>query len=122
MARSVYAWRNGKFCEITPNQAVVNAPFVQSDELPDLRHPVTGKRYTSRRRYEKDTAAMGYTIVGDDLLSKRPDTRQEYLTDDKIMDAIEHAESIHSNPDKLRERQYENQERLARYRQLIHEE
>lgn len=38
-----------------------------SDVLPDVRHPSTGKVYSSKSRYYADTRAMGKEIMGNDM-------------------------------------------------------
>lgn len=121
MARQLFAWRNGKFCEVTPETREQVSPFVQSDELPNLRHPVNGKRYTSRREYEKDTVAMGCRIVGNDWIGQPPPPKKEVMTEKMFVDAMEQAEAICSDPSKLRAQREENLERLARQRRHSNE-
>lgn len=121
MARKTYVMRGGKLVEANPGQSITLTPFIQSDELPGLRHPVTGKRYTSRSAYIKDTRAMGLEIVGNDLMSKQPDRRvaNKPIPEEQITDAIEYAESLHSDPSKQRAWRENQRATLETYQELL---
>lgn len=46
--------------ELPPGERV----YVDSDEMPPTRHPVTGKIYTSRSKLRADYKAKGYEEIG----------------------------------------------------------
>jgi hypothetical protein len=102
----------------TPKTPV--APAVKGDTFKTpLRHPVTGKVYDSESQYMRATKREGCEVVGNDLLSKKKQVLQEKITDAVIMDRIERAEAIASDPTKFRARQNENMERLERRKELL---
>lgn len=47
------------------------------DGLDYVRHPTTGKRYTSKGKYVADTKAMGYEIIGNDMPKPKTWDRSE---------------------------------------------
>jgi hypothetical protein len=121
MTRSVYKKINGEFRWIELDGKAEAEPFfVHEDTLEKpLRHPVTGKIYDSRSEYEKETKRLGLEIVGEEKLSQRPRRTKDSLTEERIMDAIEKAESITGDPSKFRARMNENMERLERRMRLL---
>lgn len=111
MPGKIYAQRNGEWVQINADEVKpAETPFVHQDTMPPLKNPVTGNIHDSKSNYVKECNRNGLVIVGDDLLSKYKHTPKQYLTDEKILDAAEKAESILRDPTKRRE--YENK-RLA---------
>lgn len=96
------------------------APAVHQDTLSrPIRDLVTGKMHDSASTYKREVKARGDEIVGNDLLSRKPQVLQERITDAVVMDRIERAEAIQADPTKFRARQNENLERLERRKQLL---
>lgn len=94
--------------------------FVQQDTLKqELRHPVTGVIMNSLSAWNRVNKELGLECVGNDLLSKKKRTVQDKVTDEMILDRIEKAESILSDPAK--KRAYDNQqlERLERHNKMF---
>jgi len=81
-----------------------NPFFVHTDELSEpLKHPVNGKTYTSKAKYVKDTQKLGLEIVGEEKLSQKPRQLKDKITEKQVLDAMERAEAIHSDPAKRNE-------------------
>lgn len=71
--RETYVLRDGKLVpksQAAPRNA---GPYVQSDYLPDLRHPVTGKPMDSKSQFRAMTRAAGCVEVGNEV---QRDTRR----------------------------------------------
>lgn len=123
MKREIYKKIDGVWRWVTledSNAPQAAAPFVHQDTLKQpLRHLVTGEMCDSASRMRQLDRQSGVRCVGNDLASKRPDGRKDKITDEVIRDRIERAESIADNPDKLRERQGEIQERMERVRKYL---
>lgn len=102
----------------TPQEPI--APAVHQDTLKSpLKNPVTGNIHDSTSSYMKEVRASGCEVVGNELLSQKPRRTRELITDAVVMDKIERAEAIHSDPAKYRARMNENLERLDRARRLL---
>lgn len=117
-----YRWIDGKIVEVGKKEATSESlsPFVQDDTLKaPLRHPVTGRHYDSLSAYMRTNKRLGLEVVGNDLLSKKQDNKPERITDALVMDKIEKAESILSDPSKRRHYEERCLERLARREELI---
>lgn len=121
MIREVYRKRNGVWgWEKEDSKAQASdAHFVHNDSMPPLKHPVTGEMIDSVSKWHKVTANNGGRVVGNDLQSAKPNQTQDKVTEKIILDRIEKAEAIASDPARFRERQNENLERLERHRRLI---
>ena len=132
MTRRVYKWIDGKITQVSGeppenspdggsfSQTEKKSAFIQTDTIMGgLRHPVTGKVYDSKSAYLKECDRLGLEVVGNDLLSRKPNHIPDRLTESVILDRIERAEAICSDPAKFRARQNENMERRERYYQLI---
>lgn len=100
MTRKLYKKVDGEWRWFDLDEKPDETPFfIQGDTLDKpLKHPVTGKMYDSRSEYLKATKALGLEVVGDEKLSQRPRNLKENITDDKIIDAIQRAEAIQSDP------------------------
>lgn len=84
-----------------------------------LQSPITGHIYESKSAYMKHVKRHGCEVVGNDLLSNKKRDLPDRVNDKVILDRIEKAESIYSDPTKMRARQNENHERLERYGKLV---
>jgi hypothetical protein len=121
MGRLIGLIRNGKY--ITAQRVTEShsnsAPFIHDDSMPPLRHLVSGQIFDSKSAYLRECDRLGLQVVGNDLLSKEKHQVKERVTEQVILDKIEKAESICSDPSKLRARQEENFRRLERYKDSI---
>lgn len=108
---------DGELTEMGERPPSVEAHFVHQDTFKTpLRHPKTGEIVNSMTRWNAINKTHGLRVVGNDWLNEpMRHNVPDRVTDDKIMDAIYKAESIQDNPDKARERTYENQIRYERY-------
>lgn len=71
---TTYVMRNGQLVEkslATPLRS--SGPFVISDHLPDLKHPITGKPMDSKSNFRAVTRAHGCVEVGNET---QKDTRR----------------------------------------------
>jgi hypothetical protein len=110
-----WAWED---FDNTPSTAV--APAVHQDTLKQpIRDLVTGKMHDSTSAYLREVRSRGDEVVGNDLMSRRPQQLKEHITESMVMDRIERAESIQADPAKFRARQNENLERLERRKKLL---
>jgi len=74
VSRATYVIRDGKL--VLKSEAVPlrsSGPYVQSDYLPDLRHPRTGKIMDSKSQFRAVTKAHGCVEVGNEV---QRDTRR----------------------------------------------
>ncbi len=71
--REIYVLRDGKL--VPKSQAVPQhiGPYVQSDYLPDMKHPITGKTMDSKSQFRAVTRAHGCVEVGNEV---QRDTRR----------------------------------------------
>lgn len=125
MARKLYVKIDGKYqwVDLDEKPTEQAAPAVRADTLlSPIKHPVTGKMYDSVSAYEKDCRAQGFEIVGNEKLSQKPRRLKDKISEEKVMDAIYRAESFHSEPARTRAWRNEQQERLERFRKLVHEQ
>jgi hypothetical protein len=112
----VYQWVH--FDKEPPKEGV--APAVHQDTLAQpLRHMVTGEITDSRSRLEQLNRQTGVTCVGTEKLSEKRHSVPDRLTDDRILDGVERALAVSSDPSKLRARVHENQERMERVRKYL---
>jgi hypothetical protein len=105
--------------EIGVSSSENHSAFVHGDSMTPLRHPVTQEIIDSRSNYDRINKRLGLEVVGNEKLSERKDSRPDTFTDAKVLDGIYRAEAIMNDPSKLRARQYENRERLARAEKLV---
>lgn len=74
MSRTTYIWRNGKCVEKSkapPRRH--DGAYIQSDNLPEMRHPITGKLMDSKSQFRAVTRAHGCVEVGNEV---QRDTRR----------------------------------------------
>ena len=116
--KKTYIWRDGEFIEITRGAVSdVNAPAVHQDSFRDgLRHPVTGEMVYDRSTWNRINKERGLRVIGNDWVDKAPgNDTVDRVGDDRIMDAIEKAHAIESNPDRRAEQRYIQQRDLERF-------
>lgn len=98
------------------------APFVHQDSFKPgmrLRHPVTGEVVDNHTRWNEINRSQGLSCVGNDLLSKRPGRGPERITEEVILDRIQKAEAICSDPARKREYDNMNMQLNERNRRLL---
>lgn len=120
MPRRLYVWRDGKFIELGREVAESKSASVHQDTITALKHPVTGKVYESKSAYLKDLKRDGLSVVGNDLLSKKKQVIADRVTEEMIMDKIERAESIVSDPFKLSQERSRNLQLLEQRERLLY--
>lgn len=120
MARALYRFINGEFVEVYSDQdrEAPKAPVIHNDTMDALRNPVTGTIHDSKSSYLKECDRLGLEVVGTEKFSQKGNALKDKLTDAVILDRIEKAEAILSDPAKRRERQYRN-ERLLELRERL---
>lgn len=96
----------------------LSARNVIEDTMTPLKHPVTGEVINSKTKWAQVNRDHGLEVVGNDIPKYRHQIRDR-ITDDVILDRIQRAEAIYSDPAKLREAYNRNQERLERRKILI---
>lgn len=117
MTHRTYAMRNGEIVELRKKVELSQplAPFVQDDTLAKpIKNLVTGKMYDSASAYKESVKNAGCSIVGNDWVGKTPGRPTNEIPERVIMDKIEKAESIISDPAKLRAHHNMNLERMER--------
>lgn len=129
----LYVMRNGKLVEVgapSESQKEPVAPYVQDDTLKQPLRFLGGTQedkegfiqpefYDSKSAYLRRVKEEGLSVVGNDLLSRVPRHVRDTFTEEKILDKLQKAEAIYSDPAKYRERQNENRERLDRRNKLL---
>lgn len=92
IVREHYDSKTGQWVDGPRRQRRVRAdgPAVISDSLPDLINHADGKRYSSKRGFERAVRAAGYDIVGNDqaIMRERQDIETPGLERD-IKSAME---------------------------------
>lgn len=130
-----YVMRNGKLVELGAETREVGdpvAPYVQDDTLKQPLQFLAGTKedadgfikpefYDSKSAYMRRVKEEGLSVVGNDLLSRVPRHIKDNFTEQKILDRIEKAEAIYSDPAKRRERENINMMRLERREKLLGE-
>lgn len=125
-----YVKKNGKWYDARTGEenepvSVIDwdAPVTSSvhvDTMDTLKHPVTGEYYTSKSEYLKECRRLNLEIVPDsEKFSTRGNEYKDKITEALVMDRIERAEAIVSDPAKLRERHYQNERILERRERLL---
>ena len=109
MGKTIGVIRDGKFItfdsEPTPlasSGSGAKSSGVIDDSMAPLRHPVTGHLYESKSAYRRTNKRLGLEEVGNDLLSRERPNFKERITDERVIDAVQKAESIVSDPVKRR--------------------
>jgi hypothetical protein len=120
MTRRLYVWREGEFVEIGGTASESKSASVHQDTISALKHPVTGKVYESKSAYLKDLKRDGLTVVGNDLLSKKKQVIPDRITEEMILDKIERAESIVSDPFKLSQERNRNIQLFEQRERLLY--
>lgn len=75
MTRTTYVMMGGKLVEKSQVAAAGKSPFVISDTMDALVHPMNGQKYDSKSRFRAETRARGGVEVGNDTMKQGP--RQE---------------------------------------------
>lgn len=102
MTRRRWIWRAGEFIEITPEVTSSEVPAIHQDSMAPLKHPKTGEIVESRTRWEQINKEHGLQCVGNDLLSNYKRVPPEHVTEARIRDAMEKAESTWRDSAKMR--------------------
>lgn len=110
-----YAWFDKETGLPESKSAVVHQDTMKKA----LRHPVTDEIVDSMTRWNRINKEKGLECVGNELLSERKRTVEDKVTEARIMDAMEKAESICSDPTKYRAYQNEQLERRERHEKLV---
>ena len=85
--RAKYVWRDGKLVEVTEDYRPKERIQIIDSNLDLTAHPISGKRYTSKRKFREETRAHGCVELGDQEVRKK-----EYEPSDaEITDAIDFA-------------------------------
>lgn len=63
-------YQRGKFVSTLHARSDIPTPMIVNDQLDYMLSHVDGRRYTSKRAYEKSVRAAGLTIVGNEDLTK----------------------------------------------------
>lgn len=104
----------GEFVQIAGESPAPDVHAVHQDSMDPLTHPVTGEIVTSRARWARINMQHKLEEVGTERLSEQKRNIPDRLTESRIRDAMEKAESIVSDPAKLNARR--NLEALLRER------
>jgi len=122
MARKLYKKIDGEYRWIDLDEPSPEPSlFVQGDTFEQpLKHPVSGKMFDSKSEYLKETKRLGLEIVGNDKFSQRPRNIKDKISEERILDAIQHAEAIQSDPARRNEQRYKNEQILERAEKLLY--
>lgn len=75
MSRETFVWRDGELVPKAEAAPLNVAPYVQSDVMRPLRHPITGKLMDSKSKFRAVTRAHGCTEIGTEkMVDRRPQT------------------------------------------------
>ncbi len=107
----VWAWYPGD-TEAAENMSAA----VLDDTIPAIKHPATGEFFESRSAYMRENKRLGLTVVGNDFLGQRGPGPTDKVTEPKIMEAIQKAEAIQSDPARRNEMRYKNERILDQFR------
>lgn len=121
MARGrIYSWVDGQLVE-AGSDSNSNESFhsVHGDEMPKLRHPVTGEIVQERTKWRKINKELGLQEVGNDLLSGQKHEVKDHITDEKIIEKVKEAESIMEDPFKRNQWRNMQMELYERNRRLL---
>lgn len=79
VSRITYVWVDGKCIEKSEaHEARQRGPYIQSDNLTPMRHPITGKLMDSKSQFRAITRAHGCVEVGNE---QQRDTRRIDMPD-----------------------------------------
>ena len=123
MGRVVGLIRNGKYYSVenlpgSINQEGRTANIIE-DTMPALKHPVTEEVFESKSAYRRVNKILGLEEVGNDLLSNKKRKNPPVLTESQVLNAIQRAEAICSDPSKYRARQEQSEARFAQMEKYL---
>lgn len=108
--------------EITPEESTgPRSAAVHQDTLRQaLRHPVTGEVTDSSSRWNQINRERGLEVVGNDLQSRKPAKPADTVfTEAKVLDKIQKAEAIYSDPARRNEYRNMNEQLRERNERLL---
>jgi hypothetical protein len=82
--RKIYAFRDGKFVELTPNSSSEQHTAVIDDTMPPTRHPIDGKIYESKSVFRQITKAAGCEEVGNEPIRERIPYKNHLAREERI--------------------------------------
>lgn len=93
------------------------SPFVHQDSFKTpLRHPKTGEMVDSQTRWNQINKEHGLRVVGNDWINDEPKNEvRDRITDEKVIDACDRALAIETDPDKRRQKRYQEQVELENF-------
>lgn len=103
MEESVQSNENKSLASSTETKRPISAPYVQTDTIDPIEHPLDGKVYDSKSAIRRVTKAHGCEEIGNEKLSKIPQQLREAVTSERIHEALYEAEEILRQPDRRRE-------------------
>lgn len=118
MPRKVYVFRSGKCVEVG-KASPTELHSVHQDTMAPLRHPKTGEMIESRTQWNAINSKYKLECVGNDLLSNHKHEIKEHITEERILDAYDKAESILSDPYKYNQHTNQNMARYERNQRLL---
>lgn len=119
MPRKVYHFVNGKIVEKGASKPLpTEAPAVHQDSI-DIISMIDGSRYDSKGKYMRHLKEHGCEVVGNELLSSKKRQVREVISEKMVLDRIERAEAIYSDPARRRAAENENYARLERVNKLL---
>lgn len=119
MPRKVYKFVNGECVEVSDRSTTdVEAPFVHDDTL-SITSMIDGSKYDSKSKYMRHLKEHGCEVVGNDLLSNKKRVPREIISESMVLDRIERAEAVYSDPARRRAAENENYARLERVNKLL---
>lgn len=94
MARETWIFRNGRMVKCNPLARVGSTGvMIIGDSLPDLVHPASGKRYSSKARFRDETRARGLVEFGTERQERR--VREMPTAKAAVKEAIERLRAGH---------------------------
>lgn len=114
--RSIYRKVDGvwQWVDVEVSTATPAAPAVHQDTLKAPLRDMSskdGKVYESKSAYLRAVKQKGFEVVGNDLQSQKQHTPPEKITEALVMETVQKAEAVLSDP--ARRRAWEN-ERMER--------
>lgn len=101
---------------VQPSQSA----FIQQDTIDPIRHMVSGKIFDSRSAYLKECERTNTKVVGNDWVGGVKHDLPDKLTEERIVDAMDFAESTVGDSSKLRAFHNQNLEILERREKLLY--
>lgn len=106
--------------DVQPSISESIAPYIHDDTFKKaLVHPKTGERVDSMTRWNRINKENGLKVVGNDWIGKKSPRGPEKLTEAQIMDKVEKAEAILSDPSRRNSYYNEQMERSERNQRLL---